>query len=169
MWTMDNKPALMIRLSGLLFWFDESLQASLAKAGYRPITRTQSMFLLCLASGENRPSRIATLLGVSRQAVSHIIAELSQRGLITLAVDPTDARGRIVEYSFDAQELRRAAHTAVSGLEALLESRIGSDAFQSLREGLLPDWGKTAVIDLPPPPKTNTRAGTKGRRTPKTG
>lgn len=163
---MDNDPALMIRLSGLLFWFDESLQASLAKAGYKPVSRTQSMFLLCLASGENRPSRLATLLGVSRQAVSHIISELSQRDLITLAIDPDDARGRIVEYSYDAQDLRRAAHKTVSELEALLEQRIGAAAFQNLREGLSADWGETAIIDLPS--KTKAKGGKRKRQASKT-
>tara|TARA_R110002124_G_scaffold51746_1_gene149366 strand:- start:383 stop:871 length:489 start_codon:yes stop_codon:yes gene_type:complete len=162
---MDNKPALMIRLSGLLFWFDESLQASLEKAGYEPVTRSQSMFLLCLAAGENRPSRIATQLGISRQAVSHIIVELNRRGLITLAVDPADARGRIVEYSYDAQDFRKAAHKIVSGLDALLKRRIGADAFSSLREGLSPDWGDTALIDVPPP----APAKPKKKKTSKTG
>ncbi|NIJ41193.1 DNA-binding MarR family transcriptional regulator [Parvibaculum indicum] len=166
---MTNAPALMIRLSGLLFWFDESLQASLAKAGYRPVTRTQSMFLLCLAAGENRPSRLATMLGVSRQAVSHVIAELSRRGLITLAVDPEDARGRIVEYSDGADDLRQAAHIAVSELEKLLRRRIGADAFKSLREGLAHDWGEPVVIDVPPPAPAKTAKSVKARRKPKTG
>lgn len=149
---MDTvSPALMIRLSGLLFWFDESLQNSLEKAGFQPVTRTQSLFLLCLAAGENRPSRLAAQLGVSRQVVSHIIAELTRRGLITLVVDPADARGRIVKYSFDAQDFRRAARTAVLELETLLEQRIGSEAFQSLRAGLAGDWGDLAVIDLSSP------------------
>lgn len=145
---MDTSPALMIRLSGLLFWFDESLQSSLKKAGFQPVTRTQSLFLLCLAAGENRPSRLATQLGVSRQAVSHIVAELSRRGLITLAVDPTDARGRVVAYSFDAQDLRRAARAAVTGLETLLQQRIGPDAFRNLQAGLSGDWGEPTAIDL---------------------
>ncbi|PZQ65865.1 MAG: hypothetical protein DI570_00145 [Phenylobacterium zucineum] len=148
---MSSPPALMIRLSSLLFWFDESLQASLAQAGFEPVTRTQSLFLLCLAAGENRPSRLATLLGVSRQAVSHVIVELSRRGLITLAVDPADARGRIVEYSYDAQDLRRAARKAVAGLESLLEQRIGADGFRSLRAGLAGDWGEPATIDVSAP------------------
>lgn len=155
---MNSSPALMIRLSSLLFWFDESLQASLAKAGFEPVTRTQSLFLLCLAAGENRPSRLATLLGVSRQAVSHIIAELSRRGLITLAVDPADARGRIVEYSFNAQDLRRAARTAVTELEALLAQRIGADAYRSLQVGLSGDWGEPATIDVSTPRKTPAAA-----------
>lgn len=150
---MTPPPALMIRLSSLLLWFDESLQASLKAAGFEPVTRTQSLFLLCLAAGENRPSRLAILLGVSRQAVSHIIAELTRRGLITLAVDPADARGRIVEYSFEAQDLRRAARGAVTGLEALLEQRIGAEAFGDLRAGLSGDWGAPAVVDVSQPRK----------------
>jgi len=79
---------------------------------------------------------------------------LSRRGLITLAVDPQDARGRIVEYSFDAQDLRRAAHRVVDGLERLLETRIGAEAAASLRAGLARDWRAPVVIDA---------AGTKGR------
>ncbi|MGX1199352.1 MarR family winged helix-turn-helix transcriptional regulator [Parvibaculum sp. MBR-TMA-1.3b-4.2] len=163
---MTTKPALMIRLSGLLFWFDESLQKSLARAGYKPATRSQSMFLLCLAAGENRPSRLATQLGVSRQAVSHIIAELSQRGLITLAVDPKDARGRIVQYADGANDVRGAAHTAVAELEKLLKRRIGADTFKSLNEGLSRDWGEPAIIDLPPAAPSGE---TKARRKTKAG
>lgn len=146
---MDRKAALMVRLSGLLFWFDESLQASLQRAGFEPLSRTQSMFLLCLASGLNKPSDIASQLGVSRQAISHIINYLSDRGLIELTVDPDDARARIVEYTDDAQELRVAAHTAVSELNKLLKRRIGAGAYESLRSGLAGEWGETAIIELP--------------------
>lgn len=150
---MDTSPALMIRLSGLLFWFDESLQSSLSAAGFQPVTRTQSLFLLCLAAGENRPSRLATLLGVTRQAVSQIITDLSRRGLIRISVDPADARGRIVEYEFEAQDLRRAAHTVVDELEALLRERIGRKAFEALKTGLAGDWGELALIPVPPAAK----------------
>jgi DNA-binding MarR family transcriptional regulator len=144
---MTDEPSLMVRLSSLLLWFDESLQSSLAKAGFKPVTRAQSLFLLCLASGENRPSRIAEMLGLSRQTISHTITELSRRGLITLAIDPEDGRGRIVEYSHDADDLRRAAHAIVAGLDALLERRIGPRAFRGLQAGLARDWGATALID----------------------
>lgn len=147
---MTQKTALMVRLSGLLFWFDESLQASLEKAGFEAVSRTQSMFLLCLAAGQNKPSQIAEQLGVSRQAISHVINSLSDRGLITLSTDPEDARGRIVEYSDRAQDLRRAAHAIVAALEAQLKRRIGPTAFKNLSEGLAKDWGETAVIDIAP-------------------
>lgn len=159
---MAIMPSLMIRLSGLLLWFDESLQTSLAKAGYSPVTRSQSMFLLCLAAGENRPSRIAAQLGISRQAVSHIIAELSRRGLIVLTVDPADARGRIVQYGFDDQEMRKAAHKTITSLEALLKQRIGPEAFGGLSRGLDADWGDIALIDIPPP---TAKAGGKTKKT----
>ena len=146
---MDRKAALMVRLSGLLFWFDESLQASLDRAGFEPLSRTQSMFLTCLASGLNKPSEIARQLGVSRQAISHIINYLSDRGLIVLSVDPEDARARIVEYTDDAQELRVAAHTVLTELNRLLKRRIGANAYESLRSGLAGEWGETALVELP--------------------
>lgn len=145
-----KKLALMVRLSGLLFWFDESLQASLMKAGFEPVSRTQSMFLLCLASGRNKPSEIATQLGVSRQTVSHIINSLTERGLIVLTTDPVDARARIVDYSDGAEDLRRAARMIVEKLEALLKRRIGAAAFEDLCSGLSQDWGDVAMIELPP-------------------
>ena len=138
----------MTRLAALLFWFDESLQRSLQSAGFEPVTRSQSLFLLCVAAGERRPSRLASLLGISRQAVSHIVADLSKRGLITLTVDPADARGRIVEYSFDAQDFRRAAHAVVSELEAVLERRIGPDTVARLRADLAGDWGEFPKLDV---------------------
>lgn len=145
---MKPKIALMVRLSQLLFWFDESLQASLRKAGFEPASRTQSMFLMCLAGGSNKPSQIAVQLGVTRQVVSHIVNQLTERGLITSTTDPEDARSRIIEYSTGAQDLRDAAHEIVRALEALLKKRIGAKAFQNLGESLAYDWGDLAVIDL---------------------
>ena len=146
---MDNV-ALMVRLSGLLFWFDQSLQASLERAGFEPVSRTQSMFFLCLASGQNKPSQIATQLGVSRQTISHIINHLSDRRLIALSTDPDDARGRIVDYGPDAHDLRAAAREAVEGLERLLEKRLGETLFRELRAGLSAPWGEVSVVDLSP-------------------
>lgn len=155
-----KKIALMVRLSGLLFWFDESLQSSLAKAGFEPVSRTQSMFMLCLASGRNKPSEIATQLGVSRQTVSHIINSLTDRGLIVLTTDPDDARARIVDYSDRAQDLRDAARTIVEKLEALLKRRIGASAFEDLSGGLAQDWGDLALIELTPAPRAPRRGKT---------
>lgn len=154
---MTQKPVLMVRLSGLLFWFDESLQASLQKAGFAPVSRTQSMFLLCLASGQNKPSRIAEQLGVSRQTISHVINDLTERGLITLTTDPADARARIVAYSDGAQDLRRAAYTVVTALEAQLKRRIGASAFSNLTDGLSKEWGETSIIYVPPAKSSGRR------------
>lgn len=145
---MTPKIALMVRLSQLLFWFDESLQTSLQKAGFEPASRTQSMFLLCLASGANKPSQIAAQLGVTRQVVSHIVNQLTDRGLITSTQDPDDARSRIIQYSSRAQDLRNAAHTIVAALEALLKKRIGATAFKNLYESLSRDWGDLAIVEL---------------------
>ncbi len=149
---MDNR-LLMIDLLTGVYWFDDALQSALRKHGWDLVTRSQSLLFANLASGEYRQSRLAKNLGVTRQAISQMLSELEQRGLIRLDVDPNDRRARIVRFSKSSAQLRDAASSVLAQLEARLKQRLGAVTYNTMQKGLAADWGELPEVDpiLPAP------------------
>jgi len=137
-----KSPRLMINLLTAVYWFDEALRASLRSGGWDTVTRAQSLLLANITAGEHRATRLARNLGVSRQAISQMLAELEAKGLIEVVVDPSDRRARIVNFSSRSAALRDAAHENLTRLEDLLRERIGPRRFDGLSEALMADWGE---------------------------
>jgi DNA-binding MarR family transcriptional regulator len=132
---------LMLNLLSAIYWFDEALQAKLEAIGYAGLNRTQSLLLANIGAGEHRAIRIARNLGVTRQAISQMLADLEAREIVAVSSDPDDKRARIVDFHPNARRLRRAASQILGQLEATLAERIGQPRVDNLREALASDWG----------------------------
>ena len=131
------EPSLLILdLMRAFYWFDEQLRARLEQRGWAGITRSQSLVLSNVANGVTRPSRIAENLGVSRQAMSQLLAEMAARGLVDLCPDPHDRRAQRVTSSAAGAAIREAARAILRDLEGELEARVGAAAMASLRAAL---------------------------------
>jgi DNA-binding MarR family transcriptional regulator len=137
---MAQHPLFMDLLKGL-YWFDNALQSGLKKAGFDAVTRAQSLILLNIMVGESRAARLASNLGVSRQAMSQMLAEMEKRGLIISKADAEDKRAQIVTFSGDSKDIRNEALRILARLERELEQRIGAKNVMALRKALAADWG----------------------------
>jgi len=137
-----QSPYLMMYLLRAVYWFDEALQASLKEAGIPNVSRAQSMLIANIAAGEQRATRLARNLGVTRQAVSLMLNELEARGIVELVPDPDDGRAQIVCIAEQGNETRRAAAKAFQYLELKLVERIGLLAYHGLRDAIRLDWGE---------------------------
>lgn len=153
-----RSPYVMMNLLAGLYWFDEALQNTFEEQGFVPAPRSQSMVLVNLAMGENRPSRLARNLGVTRQAMSQLLAQMEERGLIEILPHPTDRRARVVTYSPASKAIRDSALVSLAALEEELGRRIGRGRLTALREALAMDWG-------PPPERRPETPPAKPRRT----
>jgi len=128
------------------YWIDEGLQRNLQARGGPRVTRSQSMIIMCIGEGIQRPSMIAERLGVSRQAVHQCLKELIAVGLVELVVDPRDRRAKIARLSERGKPLRILASRILNDLEEELADRIGAQALRSLRKALEKDWGAPADL-----------------------
>lgn len=128
-----------------LYWFDNALQSGLKKSGFEAVTRAQSLILLNIMVGERRAARLASNLGVSRQAMSQMLAEMEKRGLINFKADEEDKRAQIVLFSPESRDIRNAAMRILARLERELENRIGAKNVASLRKALSSDWGPSVI------------------------
>lgn len=142
----SRDPLLMSRMLMGVYWFDEALQDALKRAGWPPVTRTQSLLFANLSSGVQRPAELASNLGVSRQYMSQMLSELSARGIVEVTPDPKDGRAQIVSFGREAIPLRDAAFSILRTLEDELRRRIGEPAFEALKAGVVTDWGPPPAV-----------------------
>jgi DNA-binding MarR family transcriptional regulator len=141
---MAQHPLFMDLLKSL-YWFDNALQSGLKKSGFEAVTRAQSLILLNIMVGERRAARLAANLGVSRQAMSQMLAEMEKRGLINFKADDEDKRAQVVLFSAESRDIRTAALRILARLEHELENRIGTKNVAALRKALGADWGPHVV------------------------
>ncbi len=132
---------MMMDLMRAFYWFDEGLQASLKQRGWQAITRSQSMMFANIAVGIQRPADLARNLGVTRQAVSKMLQEMSEQDLVAIEPDPTDKRAQLVRFSEKSARLRADALEILGQLEDQLGTAIGKRALDSMRGALEKDWG----------------------------
>jgi DNA-binding MarR family transcriptional regulator len=132
---------LIVPLLRAFIWFDEGLQAQLRSKGWNKVTRPQSMVMAAIAMGLVKPSEIARILGISRQAIHLTINQMIEMDLLELVSDPNDRRAKIVRISKGGQKRRQDARAAMDYLTAELERRIGRQNLLNLTKSLTADWG----------------------------
>lgn len=133
---------LLVPLLRAFIWYDEGLQTYLRSRGWNKVTRSQSMVMASVAMGCVKPSDIARLLGVSRQAIHLTISQMIEMDLLELVADPSDRRAKIVTISKGGQKRRRDAWAAMDYLTSELERRIGKQNVQNLFKSLTAEWGE---------------------------
>jgi DNA-binding MarR family transcriptional regulator len=138
---MDSPNFLIIPLLQAFSWFDEGLQSYLQARGWPHVTRPQSMVMAHVVRGVTRPSDIARILGVSRQAIHTTLGQMIEIGLLELARDAGDGRSKRVVITATGGVMRAAAQEAMGVMSATLEERIGKAAVDSLHDAFAADWG----------------------------
>ena len=124
---------LMLDLVRVVYWFDEQLQQALAERGWGSLNRSQSLVLANVANGETRSARIAEKLGVSRQALSQLTAELITRDILELAPDPQDKRARILQFTPRSHGIRDDAQAILRNLEDQIAASTSTEALNTVK------------------------------------
>lgn len=138
---------LLMELLQHYYWLDDALNSNLQRLGWEPVTRSQSLVLIHLATGVNRASIIARNIGVSRQAMSQILNEMRERKLVEFEPDPTDKRASIIRFCSESKHIRQDAVDILASIEAELARRIGRRSIRKLFEILEQDWGEIPAFE----------------------
>jgi DNA-binding MarR family transcriptional regulator len=84
-----------------------------------------------------RPSDMAAAAGMSRQALSQWIRELSSDGYLEISTDPRDRRNRIVRPTPKAERAIRTVGAAIVEVEGAWAQHLGARRLEHLRSSLL--------------------------------
>jgi len=121
-----------LRQALVAYWrrLDEELRAAgFADRGF-PDGR---VLRICLKEQDVTVARIGRELGITRQGAGKIVASLRERGYVTLAPSPDDAREKIVTLSDRATSFLAARRTAVQKIDRQIRKEAGEDAFDGLQ------------------------------------
>lgn len=129
------------------YWLDDGLQAYMKAHAAISLPRAQSMAMIYLTEGVDRPSDLASTLRVSKQATQQVLKELQLKGIITLEPDPNNGRQKFVVFTDFGRELGEIAKRGLFELEAELSKRIGVQQVLRMREALDADWGVAPGTD----------------------
>ena len=142
--------SLISLLTKRTYWFHDALQAALEPNGAPPLTRAQAFVIANMATGETKASNIARNLGVSRQAISQILSELSAQGIVAVTENPGDRRSRVAKLRIGFDDDGEICTRIIKALEDELETLIGPRRLSSLYDALEGEWGEPPQLGALP-------------------
>lgn len=105
----------------------------------RPLDLTNGQFSLLMSLNRPEPARmrnVATLLAMDRTTLTANLKPLERRGLLKVAVDPEDKRGRLLTLTAKGRALLAAAMPIWKETHAALERLLADPDPETLRAGL---------------------------------
>jgi DNA-binding MarR family transcriptional regulator len=84
-----------------------------------------------------RGAELAKKLGVTKQAVSQLVTELEEWGVVEQIADPQDGRAKLVRFSKKGEQAMLQGLAVLNQLEAELSDKIGKRRMQELHTALL--------------------------------
>jgi DNA-binding MarR family transcriptional regulator len=110
--------------------FDEAL---------RPVGLTNGQFSLLMSLNRPVPAgmgSVAALLGMDRTTLTAALKPLERRGLVKVAPDPADGRGRLLTLTPEGKVVLASAVPIWEAMHAMIESGLGDLEPVRLREAL---------------------------------
>ncbi len=129
------------------YWLDDGLQAYMQHHAGIYLPRAQSMAMVYLTEGVDRPSDLAIKLAVSKQATQQVLKELQAKGLVEMQPDPNNGRQKRIVLTTHGRELRSIAQRGLLSLEAQLKERVGEQKLSCMSSALEADWGESPNFD----------------------
>jgi DNA-binding MarR family transcriptional regulator len=117
--------------------YDQRGQARLNAELGEPLARPAVMRLVPYVTAEGiRPTELARLTDVSKQAVGQTLTYLEERGLVEFAPDPSDGRAVLVRMTEAGREMSRRGLEALARVQREVEERVGAELVAKTLAGL---------------------------------
>jgi DNA-binding MarR family transcriptional regulator len=115
---------------------DFSLRAitKLRVRGHTGLGLAHTSLLAQLDLGGTRLTTLAERVGVSKQAIGAVVAELEQSGYVTRGPDPADGRAVRISYTETGQQFLQDAYMVKRAIEAEYTALLGENGMHQLRE-----------------------------------
>ncbi len=115
---------------------EEALRRVATKPGRPKLRRSHTSLFPHIDLEGTRVSELAERLGVSKQAVSQLVDDLEQQGVLERVVDPEDARARRVRFTARGRAGLLDGLAILKELEAECAKVIGASQMEDLHRAL---------------------------------
>lgn len=110
---------------------EQRLMTLLIATGFGELKRSFSQVLAYLPRGGIRINDLAELHGVSKQAISQIVAAIEEQGIVRLVEDDADKRAKRILLTARGEDLLADSVQAMSIVENEIGAVLGADVFAS--------------------------------------
>lgn len=124
----------------------DALQERQVAAGFTDHRAVHHNVMAHMSYDGIRLTDLAERAGITKQAMSELVADLERLGYLERTRDPQDRRAKLITFSDRGRAAVVAAGAAFADMEAQLTDRLGARAMATLRRGLL------AMAERPLPP-----------------
>ena len=139
----QNSPILIDLLIQRFEWMEKEFNFRLsAQVSFR-LTRAQLLFMSYLDDGQDHSSTMSQKLGLTRQAVSQIVKDLEDKGIIQQVRDPRKASAKILKTTAYGKRFVNNALETLAAIEQEIAEQIGKRRYASLLNALSADWDKS--------------------------
>ena len=134
---MVDDPDLAIILVAATRCLNDRLITAVRETGARDARPAFGFVIRAVDAEQPTVTRLAELLGVSRQAASKLADEMVQRGYLLRAADPDDRRRTRLRLSAKGRRVRKRAAEESATIETEQRATVGHRAVDGLRRSLL--------------------------------
>ena len=114
--------------------YQQRLDAALADAGFDDRRLPDGRVLrMCRDSPDTTIARIGRELDITRQGAAKIVADLRDRGYVTVEPSPTSGREKALALTPRAHEYLAAIARAARAIEDEVEAQLGPEPLEALR------------------------------------
>ncbi|SNY46835.1 MarR family winged helix-turn-helix transcriptional regulator [Paractinoplanes atraurantiacus] len=110
--------------------------ADLAAQGYEDVRPIHDFAMRAIADGADSASELGRRLSITKQSAARTIGVLRERGYVTIAPDPRDARRKQLQVTALGFEVMRAGEAIFDDLRARWASQIGATELAALEKHL---------------------------------
>lgn len=127
---------LALRLFGAFRDLVDEVHSELARRGHPDVRPVHGFALQAVGAGGATAGELGARLGVSKQAAGKTVDGLVGQGYVARAVDPADARRKIVTLTARGRELLDLSGTIFERLRHERAERIGTERWRELEAAL---------------------------------
>ena len=114
----------------------EKYAAEMVAMGHEWYREARSSVIPYVGEDGARQSDIVEKMGLSKQAVQQLIADLEASGILRREADPNDGRGKIVRFTPKGLSALQASREAKRKVETEIRDELGSKEFDRLMDVL---------------------------------
>ena len=121
-------------------WLTAYISKLLQNSQWSNLSRSQLVILGGIRNGASRSSRLAEMIGVSRQAISKSVKELENQQLLYQEVDPEQANSMVLKLTDNGQKCIAFVDEHIQTLENRLAEEVGIEAVEQTKKLMSLDW-----------------------------
>ena len=134
---MTDQPSVGVLLFIAQRAMETRVLEAIVRAGYTDITLAQARVAARVGPEGTRVTDLAEQAQVAKQTATALVDRLEAAGYVERAVDPTDARARLVRIAERGRELLPVARAEEARVEAEWTQHLGERRMRQLRETLV--------------------------------